>query len=180
MENACTLLLGQVDDQRRAQTVAVADVGANTTTLHVLHDGRIVYTREQNFGGNQLLDEIQHRYSIPRPEAFEKLVANTLPAHINHEVLGPFKEALAQQIARALQFFYSASNFQRTDQVILAGGAAAIADIDGLTEGRLGFPVSIANPFAHMGLAVGIDANAVARAAPSMMIATGLALRAFD
>ncbi len=181
MENAYTLLLGHLDDEQRSdQTVAIADIGANTTTLHMLNGGKIVYTREQNFGGNQLLDEIDHRYSISRQEAFEKLVTNRLPAQINQEVIGPFNEALAQQIARALQFFYSASNFQRTDRVFLAGGAAAIADIDGLTEGRLGFPVSIADPFSQMGLAVGIDADAVARAAPSMMIAAGLALRAFD
>jgi type IV pilus assembly protein PilM len=180
MEKACTLLLGLVDDHRPEQTVAVADVGASTTTLHVLRDGKIVYSREQNFGGNQLLDEIQYRYGIPRPEAFEHLVANTLPGNVHHEVIGPFKEALAQQITRALQFFYSAGNVQRIDQMILAGGAAAIADIDRSTEGRLGFPVSIANPFARMGLVVGINAATVARAAPSMMIATGLALRAFD
>jgi type IV pilus assembly protein PilM len=180
MENACTLLLGRFDDERHDQTVAVADVGATTTTLHVLHDGKTVYTREQNFGGNQLLDEIQRRYGMTRSDALEKLEAGTLPENFETEVLGPFKEALAQQIARALQFFYSASAFNRTDQVILAGGSARIAHIEVLVEERLGFPVSIANPFAPMGVAPGIDAAGIDRAAPSMMIATGLALRSFD
>jgi len=180
MENACTLLLGRFDDERHDQTVAVADVGATTTTLHVLHDGKTVYTREQNFGGNQLLDEIQRRYGMTRSDALEKLDGGTLPENFETEVLGPFKEALAQQIARALQFFYSASAFNRTDQVILAGGAARIAHIEELVEERLGFPVSIANPFAPMGVAPGIDPEGIDRAAPSMMIATGLALRSFD
>ena len=180
MENACTLLLGRFDDEHGDQTVAVADVGATTTTMHVLHDGKTVYTREQNFGGNQLLDEIQRRYGMTRTDALAKLQNGTLPENFDTEVLGPFKEALAQQIARALQFFYSASTFNRTDQVILSGGAAGIAEIEDLIEERLGFPVSIANPFAPMGLAPGIDAQAIARAAPSMMVATGLALRAFD
>jgi type IV pilus assembly protein PilM len=180
MENACALLLGRFDDEHHNQTVAVADVGATTTTLHVLHDGKTVYTREQNFGGNQLLDEIQRRYGMSRSDALEKLGVGKLPENFETEVLGPFKEALAQQIARALQFFYSASTFNRTDQVILAGGSARIEHIEALVEERLGFPVSIANPFAPMGLAPGIDAAGIDLAAPSMMIATGLALRSFD
>ncbi|MGB5835164.1 MAG: pilus assembly protein PilM [Thiohalocapsa sp.] len=180
VESACTLLLGSFDDERPAQTVAVADVGATTTTLHVLHDGKTVYTREQNFGGNQLMDEIQRRYGLARADAFEKLKNRTLPESFDTEVLGPFKEALSQQIARALQFFYSASTFNRTDQVILAGGAASIARIEELLEERLGVPVSIANPFEPMGVAPGIDAQAIQQAAPAMMIATGLALRSFD
>jgi type IV pilus assembly protein PilM len=180
MENACGLLLGRFDDERQDQTVAVADVGATTTTLHVLHDGKTVYTREQNFGGNQLLDEVERRYGLARAQALERLEQNRLPENFATEVLGPFKEALAQQIARALQFFYSASTFNRTDQVILAGGAARIDKIDELVEERLGFPVSLANPFAPMAVGPGVDPVALTAAAPSMMVAAGLALRAFD
>lgn len=180
MEKACELLLGGFDDEHQDQTVAVADVGATTTTLHVLHDGKTVYTREQNFGGNQLLDEVERRYGLARPEALERLEAGRLPENFATEVLGPFKEALAQQIARALQFFYSASAFSRTDQVMLTGGAARIERLDELVEERLGFPVSVANPFAPMAVGPRVDPALLANAAPSMMIATGLALRAFD
>jgi type IV pilus assembly protein PilM len=180
MEGACKPLFGCFEDERHDQTVAVVDVGATATTLHVLHDGKTVYTREQNFGGNQLLDEIQRRYGIARSAAMDQFEAGTLPENCETDVLGPFKEALAQQIARALQFFYSASSFNRTDQVILAGGAAGISHIEELVADRLGFPVSIANPFASMGIAPGIDVQTIERVAPQMMIATGLALRAFD
>ncbi len=180
MEAACALLLGRFEDERQDQTVAVVDVGATTTTLQVLHDGRTAYTREQNFGGNQLLGEIERRYGLTRPQALERLEQNNLPENCSTEVLGPFKEALSQQIARALQFFYSASSFNRTDQVMLAGGAARIDKIDELIEERLGFPVSVANPFAAMAPGPGVDARALMAAAPTLMAATGLALRAFD
>ncbi|MGB5736956.1 MAG: pilus assembly protein PilM [Thiohalocapsa sp.] len=180
MENACSLLLGRFDDERHDQTVAVVDVGATATTLHVLHVGNTVYTREQNFGGNQLLDEVQRRYGLRRREVLERLDADALPENFETDILGPFKEALAQQITRALQFFYSASSFSRTDQVILTGGAARFPQIEVVIEERLGLPVTIANPLASMGLAPGIDAKAIGDAAPSLMIATGLALRTFD
>lgn len=180
MESACALLLGGFGDEQEDRTIAVADVGASTTTLHVLHGGRIVYTREQNFGGNQLLDEVQRRYGMSRQDALERLEHDRLPENYQTEVLGPYKEALAQQIARALQFFYSASTFNRTDQIILSGGSAGIPRLDELVEERLGFPVSVANPFAHMALGPRVDPKTLLRHAPVMMIAVGLALRNFN
>jgi type IV pilus assembly protein PilM len=180
MESACALLLGHFDRERQEQTVAVADVGATTSTLQVLHGGKTVYTREQSFGANQLLDEVQRRYGLARAQALARLDESRLPEHFASEVLRPFAEALAQQIARALQFFYSASAFNRTDQVVLAGGGARIQKIAGMVEERLGFAVSVANPFAPMAIGMGVDPVLLAKAAPSMMTATGLALRAFD
>ena len=179
MENACALLLG-AREGRGAQTMAVADVGATTTNLHVLHEGRIVYTREQNFGGQQLIEEIQRRYAVPQDQALQKLIEGSLPAGFEPEVLTPFKEMLAQQIGRALQFFYSASTFNRVDRLIVAGGAAGLRQVDKLVEDRLGISTKVANPFAHMSLAAHIKAQDIARDAPSLMIAVGLALRGFD
>jgi type IV pilus assembly protein PilM len=180
MENACALLIGARGEGRSGQTVAVADVGATTTNLHVLHDGRSVYTREQNFGGQQLVEEVQRRYAVPQDEALEKLIAGSLPAGFEAEVLTPFNEMLAQQIGRALQFFYSASTFNRVDRVYVAGGAAGIRQLDKLIEERLGISTKVANPFTQMSLAPHIKAQDIARDAPSLMIAVGLALRGFD
>lgn len=180
MENACSLILGGHGDGRGEQTVAVADVGATTTNLHVLHEGRIVYTREQNFGGYQLIEEIQRRYKLPRDQAVEKLIDGSLPEGFEPEILTPFKETLAQQIGRALQFFYSASTFNRVDRIIVAGSSAGIKKLDQLVEDRLGIRTLVANPFTHMSLAAHIKAQDIARDAPSLMVAVGLALRGFD
>ena len=180
MENACSLLLSDRDGGSAAQTVAVADIGATTTTLHVLHNGNTVYTREQSFGAQQLVEEVQRRYGLPRDQALTQIVEGGLPDKYTTEVLGPFKEALAQQIGRALQFFYSASSFNRADQILLAGGSAGIRSIDELVEERLGIPTIVANPFTQMSLSPKIRAQSLNRDAPALMIATGLALRGFD
>ncbi len=180
MENACTLLLGRHDAENQEQTVAIADVGATTTTLHVLHQGQIVYTREQNFGGQQLVDEVQRRYGFPREQATQRILDGDVAENYDTDVLGPFKEALAQQIGRALQFFYSGTTFNRVDQVIVAGGVASIRRIEELVEERLGLPTAIANPFTHMSVSPKIKSQELMREAPGMMIAVGLALRGFD
>lgn len=180
MERACGLLSNAAENERIDQTVAVADIGATTTTLHVLHDGKIEYTREQNFGGQQLTDEVQRRYGLSREQAILKIATDTLPDNYETEVLAPFKEALTQQIGRALQFFYSSSNYNRADKIILAGGAAGILKLAELTEERLGLPTLIANPFDHMSVASSIKPQTLKDDAPTLMVAVGLALRGFD
>jgi type IV pilus assembly protein PilM len=181
MENAYySLLVRDPMEQPPERTVAIADVGATTTSLHVLHDGHTVYTREQNFGGQQLIEELQRRYALTRERALREVIAGDLPENYMVEVLGPFKEALAQQIGRALQFFYSAGSAGRVDHLILAGGSAGIADIDELVKERLGISTMVANPFSRMSLSPRIDPRLLERDAPALVIAAGLSLRGFD
>jgi type IV pilus assembly protein PilM len=180
MESACSLLIGESGAEHAEQTVAVADIGAATTTLHVLHDGQIVYTREQNFGGQQLTEEVQRRYGLPRDQAVQRILDGDVAENYEADVLEPFKEALAQQIGRALQFFYSGTTFNRVDQVILAGGSAGIRKMDEMVKERLALPTRVANPFSHMSLSPRVKAQELMREAPGLMVAVGLALRGFD
>jgi type IV pilus assembly protein PilM len=96
------------------------------------------------------------------------------------DVLVPFKEALSQQIGRALQFFYSGTSFNRVDQILLAGRPASIPEIDLLVGDRLKLPTRVANPFRRMSLSPAIQRQQLIREAPGMMVAVGLALRGFD
>lgn len=49
-----------------------------------------------------------------------------------------------------------------------------------MIQEKLGVPTKVANPFAGMSTAWKVDADQLAREAPSMMIACGLAMRSFD
>ncbi len=180
METACTQLLDQFPEGGAEQTIAVADVGATNTTLNVLNNNKIIYTREQNFGGRQLTEEIQRRYGLSREEAGMAKRQGGLPDNYGPEVLDPFRDAMAQQINRTLQFFYSSSAYNSVDHIVLAGGTASIAGVDELVEDRIGIPTAIANPFANMSVASGVKPQRLSSDAPALMIAVGLALRAFD
>lgn len=161
-----------------AATVAVVDVGATMTTLSVLNQGANVYTREQNFGGKQLTDEIMRRYNLPLREAGLAKKQGGLPDGYEEEVLTPFKEAVIQQVGRSLQFFYSSSSFNSVDHIFLGGGVAATDGLVSLVENRLATPTTIANPFINMSMSPRVNAVALSGDAPAMMIAAGLALRA--
>jgi type IV pilus assembly protein PilM len=180
MENACSQLMDQLPEQGEDQTIAIADIGATTTTLNVLHSNKIIYTREQNFGGRQLTEEIQRRYGLSLEEAGMAKRQGGLPDNYVPEVLEPFKEAMAQQVSRSLQFFFSSSAYNSVDHIMLAGGSASIVGIDDLIEEKLGTSASVANPFANMSVASRVKHQALSADAPALMIACGLALRSFD
>jgi len=180
MENAVTLIADQLADHGEGQTVAVADIGATTTTLNVLHSNRLIYTREQNFGGRQLTEEIQRRYSLSREEAGMAKRQGGLPDNYVTEVLQPFKEAMAQQVSRSLQFFFSSSSYNSVDYIVLAGGCASIPGVEELIEEKIGVPSLVANPFANMSVSSNVKPQGLSNDGPSLMIACGLALRSFD
>ena len=179
IENAFSLMAGSVNPPK-AGLVALVDVGATMTTLNVLRGGRSLYTRENVFGGKQLTDEVMRRYSLSYEEAGLAKRQGGLPESYEVEVLDPFKEAMVQQVSRLLQFFYAGSEFNRVDQIVLAGGCASIPGIAAMVEEQLGIPSTVANPLAQMTLGPRVQAHALAQDAPALMIACGLALRSFD
>jgi len=179
MERTFSLIADQIDGGED-QTVAIVDVGATMTTLSVLHDGKTIYTREQLFGGKQLTEEIQRRYGLSVEEAGLAKKQGGLPDDYESEVLEPFKEAVVQQVTRSLQFFFSSSQYNDVDHIILAGGTASISGLDELVQDKVGTTTSVSNPFVNMSLATRVNAAALSNDAPALMIACGLALRSFD
>lgn len=179
VERAFKLIEDQLD-QVGDQVVAIADVGATAFSFTVLVDGKIIYDREQLFGGKQLTEEIQRRYGLSWEEAGEAKRKGGLPEDYASEVLAPFKESLIQHITRSLQFFYSSSQFNYVDQLFLAGGVSALEGLLDEVEQIIGIPTAVANPFAHMQLGKSVNATALANDAPAMLLAVGLAMRSFE
>ena len=123
-ERAFSLILPQLDSE--AETVAVVDIGATMTTLSVMHEGKSIYTREQMFGGKQLTEDIMRQYGLNEEEANRAKFEGSLPDDYELEVLEPFRRSAVQQVSRSLQFFYSSSQFNDIDYIVLAGGSSEI------------------------------------------------------
>ncbi|WP_156502216.1 type IV pilus assembly protein PilM, partial [Oleiphilus sp. HI0067] len=180
VERAFGLIASQMEDSPEEQTVAVVDVGSTMTTLSVLAENTTVYTREQLFGGRQLTEEIQRRYGLSYEEAGLTKKQGGLPDDYEREVLEPFKEAVVQQVARSLQFFFGSSQYNEVDYVVLAGGVASVPDLAEMIQEKVGIKTVVANPFSDMTLNSKVNASALSNDAPALMIACGLAMRSFD
>lgn len=163
-----------------ANTIGILDIGHTMTTLSVMQNGKIIYTREQVFGGKQVTLEIQSRYGLSLEEAGRAKKERSLPDDYDIEILEPFLDAVVQQAARSLQFFFSSSQFNEIDHILLAGGNANIPGLAKLLQQKLGYRVTIANPFLQMGFSPQVDVQKIENDASSLMVACGLALRSFD
>jgi len=180
LERACALLSPQLGKDWQEQVIALVDVGATITTLNILHKGRIIYSREQLFGGQQLTDEIQRRYGLSAEEAEFAKKKGGLPDDYQSDVLQSFKESVASQVSRSLQFFFASEQFHSVDCIVLSGGSTSIVGLGGSIQQKIGTRTVVANPFAEMTLASKVNAAALASDASSLMTACGLAMRSFD
>ncbi|MCE1243206.1 pilus assembly protein PilM [Oryzomicrobium sp.] len=170
----------QLPDGGQNQIIALVDVGANVTNLTVLRNGQPVYTREQAFGGSQLTQDISRHYGMPLDEAESAKRAGTLPDDYEGELLRPFVENLALEVSRALQFFFTSTQYSQVHQVVLAGGCAVIPGIDEAVAARTQVNTQVANPFAGMPVSDKVRAKNLANDAPALLVACGLAMRRFD
>lgn len=179
-EAAYSLVANQLPNAGREQTVMVVDIGAAMMHINVLNDNQSVYIREQSFGGVQLTQEIQRRYGLSPDEAEVAKRKGGLPETYESEVLVPFVQSLALEVARAMQFFTSSTQFNSVNHIVLAGGCAAIRGVEQAVAERTRVNTVVANPFVDMGLAKKINPQNLGLDAPSLMIACGLAMRRFD
>ena len=174
------LIANLLPNRGAGQTVAILDIGANNMHVNVLYDNEPVYLREHGFGAQQLNQEIARRYGMTSEEADQAKRRGTLPDSYDAEVLQPYAETLAMEVARALQLFTTSTQFHKVDQILLAGGGAAIPALDEVVANRTGVPTIIANPFSNMALGNKVKPQELTRDAPALFVACGLAMRRFD
>jgi type IV pilus assembly protein PilM len=94
-------------------------------------------------------------------------------------VLKPFVDSLAQEVARALQFFFTSTPHNRVDYVMLAGGSAALPGLSDAVTSQTSFPCILANPFEGMQVGQSVREKKMRREAPSYLTSCGLAMRRF-
>ncbi len=179
-EAAYGLISNQLPNAGKDQTVMIVDIGAVMMHINVLHNNTSIYTREQAFGGGQLTQEIQRRFGLSVEEAEIAKRKGGLPESYDNEVLQPFMQSMSTEVARALQFFTSSTQYNRVDHILLAGGCAAIPAIDVMVQDRTQVNTIVANPFQSMSLGSRVKQQQVAIDAPALIIACGLAMRGVD
>lgn len=176
----------KTDDISDNKLIALVDMGATITTVYILDGDKVVFIREQNFGGEQLTLAIAEAYGLNRERAeLCKKRPTDLPEDYATRILDGFYKSAADQINQALQFFYSSDHFHtspalKLDGIILAGGGAINTELERALGEYLQIPTAICNPFIQMDHASRINRHILLRDAPLFAVACGLALRSFD
>lgn len=180
VQAAFELVRPQLAAEGKDQIVALVDIGAVATKVMVMRGDQPVYSREQAFGGGQLTQEIMRAYGMSFEEAESVKRSGSAPENYEPEILRPFVENLALEVSRALQFFFTSTQFNQVHHIVLAGGCAAIPGVDEVVATRTQVATVVANPFAGMVPSSRIRPRQLMADAPLLMVACGLALRRFD
>lgn len=159
---------------------ALIDIGANAMKITMVKGDQAVYTREQAFGGNLLTQEIVRSYGMSYEEAETLKRTGPMPENYESEILRPFLDNLALEVSRALQFFFTSTQFGEVHHVVVMGGGALLPGLSEVVADRTQLNTISANPFAKMTLSPRVRAKILMNDAPSLMVACGLALRRFD
>jgi type IV pilus assembly protein PilM len=171
---------GHLPHHGEGMILAVFDIGQSTTSLTVVLNGQTIFEREQTFGGRQLTQDIVRFYGLTLEEAELKKKSGDLPDNYASELLTPFVDQGATEVARSLQFFYTSTPYTRVDRIFLAGGCAVTAGLAEAVAERTQAPTEIMSPFQGMEVAGGIRERQLRLDAPALMVGCGLAMRRFD
>ncbi|MCB5195405.1 pilus assembly protein PilM [Deefgea salmonis] len=177
---AFELMRPQLPNGGENQIVAVVDIGSTAMHMNIFKDGQSIYSRDQGYAGNQLTQEIQRKFNMSAEEAEQAKRQGGLPDNYEPDVLQPFMDTMALEISRSLQFFYTSSNYNAVDHILLAGGCSVIHGLDEAVSSRTQVASTMrANPFFSMSTGK-VKGKQIQLDAPSLLIACGLAMRRFD
>jgi type IV pilus assembly protein PilM len=172
-------LIQGLPNQGADTLVALFEIGANTTSMQVIRQDEALYEREQAFGGAQLTQLIVRQYGFTAEEAEAKKRSNDLPDDYNELILRPYIDGVAQEIARALQFFFTSTPNNRVDYILLSGGSASLPGLAEAVIEQTGYACIVVNPFEEMQMGEHVREKKIRREATSYLTACGLAMRRF-
>ena len=176
---AASRVIGRLTGGGDDALIALFEIGAMTSTMQVLRNDDLVYERDQVFGGAQLTQMLVRQYGFTLEEAEAKKRAGELPDDYGDVVLQPYVESLAQEVERALKFFFTSTPNNRVDYILLAGGTAGLPGLTEAVTRHTSFPCQVVNPFDGMDMGRTVREKKVLREAPSYLTACGLAMRRF-
>ena len=173
-------LLTLVDYPDQDHMVALVDVGASTLCLNVFAKGKLDYNRKQAFGGNDLSQAIHQQHGMSMEEVDFAFRENTLDPAISEHMVVPFVETVVQQVARALQFFYSSGVHGQLGRVYICGGVSALPGLAARLTEELDITTEVLIPFSHTAVSRKLNPERLRRDGAILAKACGLALRSFN
>ena len=165
-------------NEKKSTAVAVFDVGVNTTKVVVFEGDDVIFSRQQKFGGAQLVNLVRQEYGLGVSEALAVLESESPPSDIVENIYQPFIALAANEFNRALQFFYSSSKHETVAQVLFTGGVAGMPSFSGSMSQTMNIHAQDLIDFSQF--SVKGNRGALVSNMGRLSVATGLALRGLE
>ena len=161
---------------QKDDVVAIVDIGATQFTFLVLSNQTIIYSVEQPFGGKQLTEDIQRHYNLTWAEAGRAKRKGGLDGDYDESMLQPFKNLLIENLSRCIQVFYSSTETNEIDKLVLSGGVSKTDGLKDQIAEALSIPTDVVDLSKNVSISVSSDRSRLNADIPSMMLAFGLSL----
>lgn len=162
------------------KTVLLVDLGANSTDIAIATKSLLSFSRSIPIAGEAFTRAVSQGLGITvtQAEEYKKtygLTSSQLEGKIKN-ALDPVFRLVIDEIKKAVSFYQTEQNGEAPTAIIISGGTSGMPQIITAFTELLGIEVSIAAPFAKVGVDPEI-AKKLAPYAPIYSVAVGLAMR---
>ncbi len=138
--------IAQLPNAGEGDLIALIKVGARNFSLQIVRNDEVLHDSEQGLGGAQLTQLMARQYGISLEEAELKKRSGELPTDYAEAVLHPFVSGMAQDIMRALQFFFTSTPYHSVQHIAMFGGSAGVQGLVQAVQEQIKLPVHLLNP----------------------------------
>ncbi len=127
--------------------IALVDIGAKLTSIHILKNGLSNFMRDVLIGGDDITTIISEKLDLNKPDAESfKLGGSTDNIQKYNEIIMPVFSSILNELY--LSFDYYESQFEKKiDELYLAGGSSLLSGLREYLEKSLGIKVFLLDPF---------------------------------
>jgi type IV pilus assembly protein PilM len=128
----------------QSHPVVLVNLGASKTTVKIIQDGSIRFTRSIVRGGNALTESIRQRFTLTSAQAEAmKLSDRDRDRSSIAESVETFLGVLAKEIDHTLLAYNTRAGEEPVREVVLLGGGAALPEAVPFFEARYGLPTTL-------------------------------------
>jgi len=158
--------LSSWDWLKKEEAIALIDLGAEKTGIHIFKDGILQFSREVTPAGADITQAIMEEISSKETpqtlyEEAERIKqevgipSETQPKKMSKEsvhlskisfLLRPLLEKMTGEMRRSMDYFRNQFNMERVDRVLLTGGGANLKNLSSYLTHELNCPVQLFNP----------------------------------
>lgn len=136
--------------QPKGHSVLVADVGASVTSIAIVKEINIEFTREILIGGKYVTSEIARSQDITAREAEDKKLGSdseVLP------LLQDLASSVSSEISKTVNFYVATKPRETVGKIYLTGGSCRLPGLKDQVERETGIGVDFLNPFLLVNIA---------------------------
>jgi type IV pilus assembly protein PilM len=169
-------------DQANNGVVALIHIGAQYTSITLLHKGISIFTGDLSLGGAYFTDTLARQLAVGIEAAEAYKATGILDGNKQSDfeaTLQSSSEELAEEVRRTVSLYGAvpSDDGDGLKTIYLSGGGAKLAGLRAILEERMGVPARLSEPFRAFNVHKSIDREYLLDSAPYFAVGAGLSIR---